>query len=70
MNNIELEEGMNVLSCPKWGRMHIWVRQGSVADLTIYNAKKKSCRTIMAQGKTSPVNGHINLIIETGSDEE
>ena len=70
---MELEEGMNVLRVEGWGRMHVFVDDGDVWKVTIYNAKKKKLQTFRDRkvAQAHPVHHHINLLLETGwSDDE
>ena len=64
MNTMKLEEGMNVLNVDVWGNMHVWVRNGSVYEITVFNAKKTKLST---KGNGSrPCDKLIKLLVETG----
>lgn len=64
MNNMKLEEGMNVLNVDAWGTMHVFVRNGSVYEITVYNAKKTKLSTI--GNGSRPCDKLIKLSVETG----
>ena len=66
IKRMKLEDGMNVLKVNRWGKVHVWVKNGCVVSMTIYNAKKKSCRTTKATGsREDPSNHYVSLELET-----
>lgn len=65
-NNMKLEEGMNVLDVDEWGCMHVWVRDGSVYEITVFNAKKSRLTTIGSGSR--PCDKIIKLFVDTGWD--
>ena len=61
---MDLEDGLNVLNVEGFGTMHVFVYDGNVSKITIFNSKvtKKKTRTIQHDGQK----GHlVNLSIET-----
>ncbi len=63
-NTMKLEEGMNVLNVQDWGTMHVWVRNGSVYEITVFNAKKTKLKTVGSGSR--PCDKLIKLFVETG----
>lgn len=53
MKAVELEEGMNVIGPNGFGRMHVFVRNGDVYKITIFNSSisKRKTRTQQHRGK-------------------
>ena len=70
---MKLEEGMNVLRVEGWGRMHVFVDDGDVWKVTIYNAKKKKLQTVRDRKVVQshhPAHHRIILLLETGFGDE
>ena len=70
MNELVLEEGMNVLRVKKWGYMHLFVTNGSIDRMTVFNAKKKKVRTVKTGKTSSPSSHYVDLSFEVNGDEE
>jgi hypothetical protein len=61
----ELKEGMNCISCPTWGDMHIFVRDGNIHAITVFNAKKVSCKTKKANNSGRISSHYVKLELAT-----
>jgi len=65
MEHYKLKEGMNVIDTPnKAGSMHIFVRDGQVRKMTLFNAtvSKKTTRYSQQNGEKS---SWVNMEIKT-----
>jgi len=53
MKEMELEEGMNVINPSRFGKMHVFVRNGNVYKITVFNSSisKRKTRTQQYRGK-------------------
>ena len=45
MKRMELEEGMNVINPSRFGKMHVWVKNGNVSSITIFNSSISKRKT-------------------------
>ena len=70
MNELILEEGMNILRVKRWGYMHVFVRDGSIDKMTVFNVKKKKVRTIKSGKSSRPSSYFVDLSFEVNGDEE
>ena len=59
MKDIKLENGSNWLNVPGYGMLHVWVKEGNLDHVTIYNAKVTKKRTIITKGHS-----HVQLDIK------
>lgn len=64
MNRLDLENGMNVLNVEGLGMMHIFVYDGNVSKISIFNSKvtKKETRTSQHEGEKCNM---VSLKVET-----
>lgn len=64
MKTMELEEGMNVINPSGFGKMHVFVRNGNVYEITIFNSSisKRKTRTHQHGGKKLH---HVQLEIKS-----
>ena len=70
MNELKLKEGMNILRVEKWGYMHLFVKNGSIDRMTVFNAKKKKVRTVKAGEASRPSSHYVELSFEVNGEEE
>jgi hypothetical protein len=63
MKMMELEEGMNVISPSRFGKMHIWVRDGNVYSITIFNSSISKRKTHVQQYNGKKLH-HVDLGIK------
>jgi len=63
MKTMELEEGMNIIKPRRFGQMHVWVEDGYVYKVTIFNSSisKRITHTQQYNGKKLH---HVNLDIK------
>ena len=65
MNRTELKEGMNIISMPNYaGTMHIYVYDGKVNEITLFNAKVTKKKTVSSQNRKETCN-LVNMTIKT-----
>tara|TARA_R110000824_G_C14998788_1_gene655993 strand:+ start:84 stop:296 length:213 start_codon:yes stop_codon:yes gene_type:complete len=67
VNKLQLEEGMNAIDVDGWGMMHVWVRDGNVTELTLFNVERESIKTHRIHGGAS--GQYIKLLLKTQGDE-
>ena len=63
MKTMELEEGMNVINPSRFGKMHVWVRDGNVYSVTIYNSSISKRKTHVQQCNGKKLH-HVDLEIK------
>ena len=63
MKTMELEEGMNVINPSRFGKMHVWVRDGNVYSMTIYNSSISKRKTHVQQYNGEKLH-HVDLEIK------
>jgi len=58
------EDGLHEINVERWGDLHIYVRNGCVVEITIYNSKKAKIETRKCGKGPEPANYLVNLKLE------
>lgn len=65
---MELEEGMNVINPSRFGKMHVWVRNGNVYSITIFNSSISKRKTYTQRYNDKKLH-HVELTIKADGEE-
>ncbi len=68
MKTMALEEGMNVINPSRFGKLHVFVRNGNVYKITIFNSSISKRKTHVQQFKGEKLH-HVQLGIKTDKEE-
>ncbi len=68
MKTMELEEGMNVINPTRYGKLHVFVRNGNVYQITIFNSSISKRKTHVQQYKGEKLH-HVQLDIKADGEE-
>jgi len=68
MKVMELEEGMNVINPSRFGKLHVFVRNGNVYKMTVFNSSISKRKTHVQHYKGKKLH-HVELDIEADGEE-
>ena len=68
MKVMELEEGMNVINPNRFGKLHVFVRNGNVYQITVFNSSISKRKTHVQQYRGKKLH-HVELEIKADWEE-
>ena len=68
MKVMELKEGMNVINPSRFGKLHVFVRNGNVYKMTVFNSSISKRKTHVQHYRGKKLH-HVELDIEADGEE-